>query len=127
MGQTSYTVTSVGVQNARASSPIAVRDGDVLGLYFPSQCIIPFSKYDCAHEQSYAVYVMEPNSRTLKIGTERKFSNDHHGGNPCRKYSLNAVISGTGRYIFAYINLVKGGVRKCNSCRFFVLKAGLSR
>ena len=125
MGQTSYTVTSAGVQNARASSPIGVRDGDVLGMHFHRQSIIPFSNYVCAHEQSYAVYVLNQYSRYFPMDTQ-KFTKGMHGGMPCRNYSLNAVISGTGRYYFAYINLLKGGVRKRISCCFFVFKAGVS-
>ena len=127
VGQTSYTVTSAGVQNARAASPIAVRDGDVLGFFFPSQSIIPYNNYVCAHEQSCVLYVKNPNFIFLNIGTQRRFSSKLHSLHPCRNYSLNAVISGAGRYHSSYINLLKGRVRNCSSCWVFVLKAGVSR
>ena len=73
---------------------VKFKQGDLIGVYFPSQNPIPFTKgqTNCSHPTLYA-----HNIKTLNIGKIYAFRGKESGWNPCRIYSLYAEIVNTSK------------------------------
>jgi len=79
---------------------IAVRRGDVIGIYFPRYNPIPWSTVECRHGNEH-LYKYNPYSVTMVMAGERDvvFDTGREDWIPCRAYSVNATIMDQlGRY-----------------------------
>ena len=72
---------------------IAVRRGDVIGIYFPRYNPIPWSSVECRHGNAH-LYKYNPYSVTMILSGQRDvvFDTGRQDWNPCRAYSVNATI-----------------------------------
>jgi len=72
---------------------IAVRRGDVIGIYFPRYNPIPWSTVDCRRGNAH-LFKYNPYSVTMVLAGQRDvvFDTGRQDWNPCRAYSVNATI-----------------------------------
>ena len=71
---------------------IAVRRGDVVGVYFPKYNPIPWSAAACNHDNEH-LYKYNPYGPTMRSRVvEVVFDRAMNDWNPCRHYSINATV-----------------------------------
>jgi len=91
---------------------IAVRRGDVIGIYFPKYNPVPWSAAPSCPPGAEHLYKYNPYGPTSGISTpsavqEITFERARTDWNPCRQYSLNATImteQGTNSFIHSFIH-----------------------
>lgn len=81
--------SQVGTYNLTINETM-VKTGDVLGIYFPYKNPIPWNDFPCYEASELLRYVYEPSS--VEVGQGFTFQSAPLAWNPCRHYSLQALI-----------------------------------
>ncbi len=96
VGENFYNVSYPGIQNVVVSQDrrITFKEGDLIGVYFPSINPIPFSK-NSSNCSSPILYLHKTRPH---LGRSYPFRQRQDGWNPCRIYSIHLQISNESKY-----------------------------